>query len=136
MTTEPTEPRADHVQDAEEATQVQTTKVVVTGMTCGHCVNSVSEELKEIDEQEIWRAGALLFVVCSSGLLANYPLRQGRPLPPPGQAVIDSSQACFLAEHTQKHSRGAPLDLFCSASTLKLMLFKPTPYVRVLTESV
>ena len=58
MTTEPTEPRADHVQDAEETTQVQTTKVVVTGMTCGHCVNSVSEELKEIDEQEIWRAGA------------------------------------------------------------------------------
>ena len=87
----------------------------------------LAKELKEIDEQEIWRAGALLFVVCSSGLLANYPLRQGRPLPPPGQAVIDSSQACFLAEHTQKHLRGAPLDLFCSASTLELMLFKPTP---------
>lgn len=29
--------------------QNQTTKIVVTGMTCGHCVQSVSEELKEVD---------------------------------------------------------------------------------------
>ena len=80
----------------------------------------LAKELKEIDEQEIWRAGALLFVVCSSGLLANYPLRQGRPLPPPGQAVIDSSQACFLAEHTQKHLRGALLDRWFT-TTLELI---------------
>ena len=29
--------------------QNQTTKIVVTGMTCGHCVASVTEELKEVD---------------------------------------------------------------------------------------
>jgi copper chaperone CopZ len=29
--------------------QNQTTKIVVTGMTCGHCVQSVSEELQELD---------------------------------------------------------------------------------------
>ncbi|ANS79053.1 Copper chaperone [Serinicoccus hydrothermalis] len=27
----------------------QTTKLVVSGMTCGHCVASVTEELKEVD---------------------------------------------------------------------------------------
>jgi copper chaperone CopZ len=26
----------------------QTTKMIVTGMTCGHCVASVTEELKEV----------------------------------------------------------------------------------------
>lgn len=46
---------ADHIKDenenvieAEETGQVQSTKVVVSGMTCGHCVASVTEELKEI----------------------------------------------------------------------------------------
>ncbi|MFX0537582.1 heavy-metal-associated domain-containing protein [Ornithinimicrobium sp. Y1847] len=29
--------------------QNQTTKIVVSGMTCGHCVASVTEELKEVD---------------------------------------------------------------------------------------
>ena len=29
--------------------QNQTTKIVVSGMTCGHCVSSVTEELKEVD---------------------------------------------------------------------------------------
>ncbi|WP_299519516.1 heavy-metal-associated domain-containing protein [uncultured Serinicoccus sp.] len=29
--------------------QNQTTKVVVSGMTCEHCVSSVTEELQEID---------------------------------------------------------------------------------------
>lgn len=28
--------------------QTQTTKLIVTGMTCGHCVASVTEELKSI----------------------------------------------------------------------------------------
>jgi copper chaperone len=28
--------------------QVQTTKIVVTGMTCQHCVASVTEELQEV----------------------------------------------------------------------------------------
>lgn len=36
------------VEEAEQTGQVQTTKVVVTGMTCGHCVSSVTEELKEV----------------------------------------------------------------------------------------
>lgn len=31
-----------------ETGQVQTTKVVVNGMTCGHCVASVTEELTEL----------------------------------------------------------------------------------------
>ena len=43
---EHTEPAA--VERAEETGQVQTTKIVVTGMTCGHCVASVTEELKEV----------------------------------------------------------------------------------------
>ena len=30
-------------------TQVQTTKMLVTGMTCGHCAASVTEELKEVE---------------------------------------------------------------------------------------
>lgn len=30
------------------STDVQTTKLVVTGMTCGHCVASVTEEVQEI----------------------------------------------------------------------------------------
>ena len=30
------------------STDVQTTKLVVTGMTCGHCVASVTEELREV----------------------------------------------------------------------------------------
>lgn len=30
------------------STDVQTTKLVVTGMTCGHCVASVTEELQEV----------------------------------------------------------------------------------------
>ncbi|WP_151523922.1 heavy-metal-associated domain-containing protein [Serinicoccus kebangsaanensis] len=29
--------------------QNQTTKLVVSGMTCGHCVASVTEELKEVE---------------------------------------------------------------------------------------
>ncbi|PZU40393.1 MAG: copper chaperone [Arsenicicoccus sp.] len=29
--------------------QNQTTKIVVSGMTCGHCVSSVTEELTAID---------------------------------------------------------------------------------------
>ena len=36
------------VDRAEETGQVQTTKIVVTGMTCGHCVSSVTEELQEV----------------------------------------------------------------------------------------
>ena len=43
---EHTEPAA--VERAEETGQVQTTKIVVTGMTCGHCVASVTEEIEEI----------------------------------------------------------------------------------------
>ena len=39
----------EEILEAEETGQVQTTKVVVTGMTCGHCVASVTEELEEID---------------------------------------------------------------------------------------
>jgi copper chaperone CopZ len=31
------------------STQIQTTKMTVTGMTCGHCVASVTEELKEVE---------------------------------------------------------------------------------------
>lgn len=30
-------------------TQTQTTKIVVSGMTCGHCVASVTEELQEVE---------------------------------------------------------------------------------------
>lgn len=30
------------------STDVQTTKLVVTGMTCNHCVASVTEELQEL----------------------------------------------------------------------------------------
>lgn len=29
--------------------QAQTYKLVVSGMTCGHCVSSVTEELNEVD---------------------------------------------------------------------------------------
>ncbi len=29
--------------------QIQTTKIVVSGMTCEHCVASVTEELQEIE---------------------------------------------------------------------------------------
>ena len=29
--------------------QNQTTTIVVSGMTCGHCVSSVTEELKEVE---------------------------------------------------------------------------------------
>ena len=29
--------------------QNQTTKIVVSGMTCGHCTSAVTEELQEID---------------------------------------------------------------------------------------
>lgn len=36
------------VEQAEETGQVQTTKVVVSGMTCGHCTSAVTEELKEV----------------------------------------------------------------------------------------
>ncbi|MGO0575620.1 heavy-metal-associated domain-containing protein [Ornithinimicrobium panacihumi] len=46
---QPETPRADHVQEAESHSQVQTTKMIVSGMTCGHCVASVTEELKEVD---------------------------------------------------------------------------------------
>ena len=43
-------PTADQgVQDVEEPTQVQKTKIVVSGMTCGHCVASVTEELQGVD---------------------------------------------------------------------------------------
>ena len=35
--------------NADTPVQNQTTKIVVTGMTCGHCVASVTEELKEVD---------------------------------------------------------------------------------------
>ncbi len=33
----------------DTSVQNQTTKIVVTGMTCGHCVASVTEELKEVE---------------------------------------------------------------------------------------
>jgi copper chaperone CopZ len=36
------------VEQAEKTDQVQTTKIVVTGMTCGHCTSAVTEELKEV----------------------------------------------------------------------------------------
>lgn len=32
----------------DTSTQNQVTKIAVTGMTCGHCAESVTEELKEI----------------------------------------------------------------------------------------
>ena len=35
--------------NADTPIQNQTTKIVVTGMTCGHCVSSVTEELKEVE---------------------------------------------------------------------------------------
>ncbi|SOC57416.1 heavy-metal-associated domain-containing protein [Ornithinimicrobium cerasi] len=34
---------------ADTPVQNQTTKIVVSGMTCGHCVASVTEELKGVD---------------------------------------------------------------------------------------
>lgn len=36
------------VEQAEKTGQVQTTKVVVTGMTCEHCTSAVTEELQEV----------------------------------------------------------------------------------------
>lgn len=33
----------------EDKAQHQITKMLVTGMTCGHCANAVTEELKELD---------------------------------------------------------------------------------------
>lgn len=36
------------VEKVEETGQVQTTKVAVTGMTCGHCTSAVTEELQEV----------------------------------------------------------------------------------------
>lgn len=35
--------------NADTPVQNQTTKIVVSGMTCGHCVASVTEELKEVE---------------------------------------------------------------------------------------
>ena len=35
--------------NADTPVQNQTTKIVVSGMTCGHCVASVTEELKGVD---------------------------------------------------------------------------------------
>lgn len=46
--TEPQHADSPAVEKAEETGQVQTTKVVVSGMTCGHCTSAVTEELKEV----------------------------------------------------------------------------------------
>lgn len=46
--TDPQHTDSPAVEAAEETGQVQTTKVVVTGMTCGHCSSSVTSELKEV----------------------------------------------------------------------------------------
>ena len=35
--------------DQDTSVQNQTTKIVVSGMTCGHCVSSVTEELKGVE---------------------------------------------------------------------------------------
>ncbi len=35
--------------NADTSVQNQVTRIVVTGMTCGHCVASVTEELKEVE---------------------------------------------------------------------------------------
>ena len=48
----------------------------------------LGKELKEIDEQEIWRAGVLLSMVCLRECMLT-GRRQGCPLPPPGQAIIE-----------------------------------------------
>lgn len=48
----------------------------------------LAKELKEIDEQEIWRAGALLIMWCLHDCMLTGH-RQGCPFPPPGQAIIE-----------------------------------------------
>ena len=35
--------------NADTPVQNQTTKIVVSGMTCGHCVSSVQEEIGELE---------------------------------------------------------------------------------------
>lgn len=56
-------------------TQNQDTKLVVSGMTCGHCVASVTEELKEIDNvlevrvDELVKGGDTEVFVTSDGPL-------------------------------------------------------------------
>ena len=87
----------------------------------------LAKELKEIDEQEIWRAGVFHSFFRRRYLYAQTMRRQGRPFSPAGQAIINGWLALCRAEHTQKHLRGAPLDLCCSASILELMSFKPIP---------
>ncbi|GAA1173257.1 heavy-metal-associated domain-containing protein [Ornithinimicrobium humiphilum] len=46
--------------NADTPVQNQTTKIVVTGMTCGHCVASVTEELKGVDGVLDVRVGELV----------------------------------------------------------------------------
>jgi AhpD family alkylhydroperoxidase len=42
-------PVPDTGDSTDTSVQNQTTKIAVSGMTCGHCVDSVTEELKGVD---------------------------------------------------------------------------------------
>lgn len=62
--------------------QTQTTRIAVTGMTCGHCANSVTEELNELPGvvnvriDEVVKGGATDVFVESRGPL-DLPAARG-----------------------------------------------------------